>query len=249
MKKTVFLLTIFMVNVFGVKAQIFSSSAAEAYERSKRALNNSSFSLANTHATTPTSGTMRFTNGNVFCGRFLNGKPMDGVLQEPNGTKHHCSMVNGLISGWCFTEWTDGSWYYGTWDKGRMHGEGSYYDGEGHYYNAVYSNGTQISLERVSSPKYSKESYLAVQQQKAQIMMDAQNELGNSYYQNSTSGSSPRRSSSSSSACGVCHGTGKCNICSGRGYYTSIGIGSGTHMCSSCNRTGRCHSCNGTGRR
>ena len=129
-----------------------------------------------------------------------------------------------------------------------MHGEGSYYDGKGHYYDAVYSNGNQISLESVSSPKYSKESYLAVQQQKVQIMMDAQNELGNSYLQNSTSGSTTRRSSSSS-ACGVCHGTGKCNICNGRGYYTSIGIGSGTHACSSCNRTGRCRSCSGTGRR
>ena len=228
--------------------QSYSNSLSDAYQQSKQALNNSTFSLSNTHATAPTNGTVKLNDGSVFSGRLLNGQPLDGVLTEPSGVKHHCSISNGAINGWCFTEWPDGSWYYGYWTNGRWNGEGSYYDGKGSYYDAVYSNGTQISLREVSTPKHSRDEFNAVQQQKAQIMMGAQNELGNSYYQNNSSGSSSR-SSNSSNSCGVCHGTGKCNTCNGRGYYTSIGIGSGTHSCSSCNRTGRRHSCNGTGRR
>lgn len=49
--------------------------------------------------------------------------------------------------------------------------------------------------------------------------------------------------------CTICHGSGKCNTCNGKGYYTNLGIGSGTHPCPNCpNHSGRCQWCNGTGK-
>lgn len=49
--------------------------------------------------------------------------------------------------------------------------------------------------------------------------------------------------------CTICHGSGKCNTCNGRGYYTNLGLGSGTHPCPNCpNHSGRCQWCNGTGK-
>ncbi len=57
-------------------------------------------------------------------------------------------------------------------------------------------------------------------------------------------------SSSGARDCGLCHGTGKCNTCNGRGYYDVIGIGSGRHACPNCsNHNGRCSLCNGTGKK
>ena len=49
--------------------------------------------------------------------------------------------------------------------------------------------------------------------------------------------------------CTICHGSGKCNTCNGKGYYTNLGLGSGTHPCPNCpNHSGRCQWCNGTGK-
>lgn len=65
-----------------------------------------------------------------------------------------------------------------------------------------------------------------------------------------TTSTSSTSSSSSSRECPNCsvRGNGKCNTCNGKGYYTQMGIGSGTHKCPNCNGTGRCQWCGGTGR-
>lgn len=49
--------------------------------------------------------------------------------------------------------------------------------------------------------------------------------------------------------CQRCFGTGKCQICNGRGYTTAMGIGSGTSQCAACNGSKRCSLCGGSGRR
>ena len=232
-----------------MRQQYQQQNANSVYQQSKNALNNSSFSLANTHAPSMTTGTVRYTNGSVFTGKLMDGKPLSGVLEESDGTKHHCSVSNGAINGWCFTEWTDGSWYYGIWKDGVKHGEGSYYDGGGEYYDMIYNNGNIVTKTYVITPKHSKDEWLAVEQQKAQILIDALNEQNN-YSAPSSSSSTSRSSSSSTSgrACGVCYGSGKCRTCNGNGTYIPA-IGRSRQLCPSCtNHNGLCKSCNGTGR-
>lgn len=48
--------------------------------------------------------------------------------------------------------------------------------------------------------------------------------------------------------CQRCWGSGKCQTCNGRGYYTELGVGSGPLDCPNCNKTGRCSSCGGSGK-
>lgn len=66
----------------------------------------------------------------------------------------------------------------------------------------------------------------------------------------SSSNSTSSNSSTNKRDCRLCLGTGKCNTCNGKGWYTAIGIGSGTHACPNCasNHNGKCSSCRGTGK-
>lgn len=218
------------------------------YQQSRSAVNNNSFSMANSSYTAPKTETVRYEDGSAFRGRTLNGMPIDGVVEGPDGTKIHCGFENGRISGLCLTEHTDGSWYVGMWKDGERHGEGTCYLTTNKYLEMEYDEGALISVKPTNSPKYTKEGYLGLQQKRTQILQDGLNEIN--YNSSPTQNGSSRRSTSSNSrACGVCAGSGKCNTCNGKGYYTAIGIGSGKHSCPNCGQTGRCRSCNGTGRR
>lgn len=58
--------------------------------------------------------------------------------------------------------------------------------------------------------------------------------------------SSGNGSTSSGDKCSICHGTGRCQVCQGRGYasYTTWGQGgSGKVTCTSCNGSGKCKYC------
>jgi hypothetical protein len=212
------------------------------------------FSMANSSYHAPETKTVELKDGSTFTGKVLNGKLMDGVVVRPDGTKIHCGFVDGQISGLCFSEYTDGTWYYGMWRDGRKHGEGSYFNGK-IYMDMVYDNGTLVSKTVVSTPKYSKAGYNNLQEQKLQVVQEGLRD-GERYITTESqssrrnSGSVNRKSSSNQRQCNVCNGSGKCNRCNGKGYYTAIGIGSGKHhLCPSCKHTGRCSSCKGTGRR
>lgn len=73
---------------------------------------------------------------------------------------------------------------------------------------------------------------------------------GSSTSSSGSSSSSSGTSRTSSKDCHRCLGTGKCQTCNGRGYYDTIGVGSGRHACPNCasNHNGKCASCNGTGK-
>lgn len=63
----------------------------------------------------------------------------------------------------------------------------------------------------------------------------------------------PRRPQSPSRRkCGICHGSGRCTMCFGKGqtYVAGYGgVGSGSYVtCSACSGTGKCWRCEGTGR-
>lgn len=47
-----------------------------------------------------------------------------------------------------------------------------------------------------------------------------------------------------SRTCGVCHGTGRCHVCGGSGWYSLLGHGG---PCKACSGSGRCSYCGGTG--
>lgn len=66
-------------------------------------------------------------------------------------------------------------------------------------------------------------------------------------YQQPTSTSQPQTQREAKD-CQRCWGSGKCQTCNGRGYYTELGVGSGTLDCPNCNKTGRCSSCGGSGK-
>ena len=88
---------------------------------------------------------------------------------------------------------------------------------------------------------------------KAQAWAESQKAESGSYTSASSSSSSSSTSAKSSSGrdCRLCLGTGKCNTCNGKGWFTALGIGSGDHPCPNCqsNHNGRCSSCGGTGKR
>ena len=255
MKKTLALIAFMAVAPLTcVNAQTFSDLGRSALESSKRALENSSFSLANTYAVN-IKKTVNFTDGSVFSGSDVNGKRV-GFMNYGSGK--YCRGQfdeNWRKTGLCIDDFGDGTWYYGHYSHGVEDGEGSIY-ADGEYHDVTFDMGVMTSAVQVSSPKYDKVEYESSLQQAA---LQSANYINQMSYEagraTSTSSSSQSRSSSwsnlrsSSAACGVCHGTGRCITCNGKGYYVSLGIGSGKHLCPSCNQTGRCRSCNGTGKR
>lgn len=75
------------------------------------------------------------------------------------------------------------------------------------------------------------------------------NTYNNSYQQPQQQQTPAYQKPAQSKDCTICHGSGKCNTCNGKGYYTGLGINSGTHLCPNCpNHSGRCQWCNGTGK-
>lgn len=93
------------------------------------------------------------------------------------------------------------------------------------------------------------EEWMAI---KAQAWAESQKASGsnNSSTSSSSSSSSSYSQSSSGKDCRICLGTGKCNTCNGKGWFTALGIGTGDHPCPNCqsNHNGRCSSCGGTGK-
>ena len=47
--------------------------------------------------------------------------------------------------------------------------------------------------------------------------------------------------------CHICHGSGVCSTCGGKGWYNNP-YGTGRVECSNCSKTGKCRTCNGTGK-
>ncbi len=217
----------------------------------------STFSLRNSHVTMPkgyndftkeNSGVVGSANfgkyidlgeGNWFKGATSNGRPSYGTLHKANGLEYRGGFDAKLRPhGVVLTIWPDGDWYYGNYINGVKHGEGSWcLDGE--YYDVIMSDDETVSSTHVVTPRFNKANY------------DAQvNAANNARYNSSNNSSSTSRSSgytNNSRRCNVCGGSGKCYTCNGKGYYVSIGIGSGTHRCTNCNQTGRCPYCKGTG--
>lgn len=211
----------------------------------------SSFSLANTSATVIKPQTIQFDDGSKFQGFISNGHA-DGYISYANGV--FCKGV--FDSSWkkdgkCYVRYPNGDWYYGYFSHGKEHGNGSFYT-DGNYYDMTYNMGEATSATRVSTPKYNYPKEQAEYQAALSNYQTQMLEQQQSYEVNSSSSSSSSRGSNTTSSrtCGVCYGSGKCRTCNGKGYYTAIGIGSGTHACPNCrNHNGLCSSCNGTGRR
>ena len=245
MKKSLFILALLSGMANYAHAQ-FSSAAEAAYQQSKNALNNSSFSLQNTYARNINENFV-FQDGSKFHGIKTTDGGHSGTMTYEDGT----SVEGQFNSSWheqgrCFIKYPDGNWYWGHFNDGEEDGDGSIYcDGE--YYDVVFSNGTITSAVLVNKPHYDRDEFDAAKAAHSAEMIRQMQEFEVNTNSSSYSSSSSSRSNNSSRLCGVCYGSGKCNRCGGRGYYTAIGIGSGTHACSSCNRTGRCRSCNGTG--
>lgn len=208
----------------------------------------SSFSLENTHAESIMKE-IKFNDGSRFYGAVVNGKPTSGQLSLSNGAFAQGGFdENFQLHGKCLFVAPDKSWYYGYFSHGKMHGEGSVCNSNG-YFDVVCEDGVRVSSIAVSKPKYDKAELDATAAAAANMQMEM---LQQQQYESTTttSSSSSRNTSTSSRLCGVCYGSGKCNTCNGRGYYTAIGIGSGTHACPNCrNHNGLCSSCNGTGKR
>ena len=216
--------------------------------------NQNGFSLSNTSATdviktiSVDDGTATFkgfiTNdyaaGHISyndCGCFIHGKFDSNPLRRGEISEHGLCL--------CYFD-EDGSWYYGYFKHGKMHGEGSFYDGK-QYFDRVYNNSQLVSEQAVTVPKYNKADYDAQARASAEAQLEylRQQEL-NTTTTTTTSKSNSRRTNSST-ACGVCYGSGKCRTCSGKGYY--FDLNTGRHACPSChNHNGICSSCNGTGR-
>ncbi|MBQ6063395.1 MAG: hypothetical protein IJK87_07155 [Prevotella sp.] len=86
--------------------------------------------------------------------------------------------------------------------------------------------------------------------EKGQAYQMMKNSGGSSSSSSSTSSSSYSYSNNSSGRdCGLCHGSGKCNTCNGKGWYYGELSMTTKLTCPNCpNHNGRCSSCNGTGR-
>jgi hypothetical protein len=92
-------------------------------------------------------GTMRFSNGRVFEGRYQDGDMIQGKMTYSNGSTYEgywkeglrngvgrCVFVdnsvyegefkNGEFEGRAKMTWSDGGWYEGEWKSGEMNGEG-----------------------------------------------------------------------------------------------------------------------------
>ncbi len=230
-----------------VKAQDNSFSLKNTY--AKNVLGND-FTLENTGVVGDGSfgKVVHYKDGGWFQGAFSNGRRSAGSLHYPNGDVCHGHFdSNGDKNGLCLYIWSDGEWLYANFLHGVKHGEGSTYV-NGAYYDFVYNQGKRVSFNRVTNPKYNKSSF----DESLDKLKIARAEAAMQESTSSESSSNSRKKSSYKSphghkACRVCFGTGKCNTCSGKGHYYTMG--GQVIRCTSCAHTGKCSSCNGTGKK
>jgi len=177
-----------------------SNNAASTYQQSKRALENSSFSLQNTYARDPRK-TINFNDGSVF-----NGVETDngysGTLRYADGSTCEGKFdFSWNKQGQCIIRYPGGNWYYGYFTDNREDGEGSIRD-NGESYDVTFSNGTMISAVKVSKPKYDLDELDALKAYYAQEAIRQQQEYeintnSSSYSTPSTSSNSRRKYSTS----------------------------------------------------
>ena len=170
----------------------FSTAASDAYQRSKDALNNSSFSLQNTYAKNV------FEDINPGGGRSFHGIRNDGGYYGTltYADKRWCRGSfdsNWEKQGQCEVVYPDGSWYFGYFKNGVEHGEGSIY-ADGEYYDLVFDNGRIISATKVTKPKFDKEELDDARLRAVQESIRQQQEFEVTTTSSSYSSSSSRRS-------------------------------------------------------
>ena len=173
------------------------------------------------------------------CDKKINGKTYSGICDKWGKEIKSCS-INGAIGyigsrGFCYDDYSDG---------GRTKNLGVFLDSDNKAYRI--NNGTRIYISDGTNG-----------------ISASSNSNGGGYssgysggYNGGYSGGNYSSSSSSSSnsnkpqytrTCGVCHGTGTCNNCGGKGWVSRIGMGK-DGPCPVCpNHNGRCSSCSGRG--
>lgn len=87
------------------------------------------------------SGKLTYVNGNVFSGKFVQGKMEGkGTLKYKDGRKYEGQFVNGLMEGKGTLTYKDGSKYVGEFKAGKKHGRGVQTDKAGNKYEGEFVN-------------------------------------------------------------------------------------------------------------
>ncbi|MCR5037789.1 MAG: hypothetical protein K6A94_00415 [Bacteroidales bacterium] len=147
-----------------------------------------------------------------------------------------------------------------------MAGYGSYGYGYGPGVYTPSYGGTTVPSYKQQSIQTQVQGTANFNQQMNQVMQNNMNAISNMPapttapimvpQTTSTSSSSSNNSSSSHQVkkphadykdCHICHGSGVCSTCGGKGWYNNP-YGTGRVECSNCSKTGKCRTCNGTGK-
>jgi hypothetical protein len=74
-------------------------------------------------------GQMRYPDGRVYVGWFLNGKPhFTGEMKYPDGKVYRGQFLNGQFHGKGMLMMPDGTMYRGEFENGQCHGRGVIYN-------------------------------------------------------------------------------------------------------------------------
>lgn len=184
---------------------------------------------------------------------------LSNICYESNnkgvGVDHGTLTLNNSYSNDVFSVY-QGSSYWGNNTTFKFNSDKS-------VLNVVLENGDVYVYKRSTAPvgvttcslirnnSHSSSSGVSVQQPNNSILQYPQQQYQQPQYQHPTytPTSTPQpQTQREAKDCQRCWGSGKCQTCNGRGYYTALGVGSGTHDCPNCNKTGRCSSCGGSGK-